>query len=363
MGYIDGERRFINVEASAPLKGKKLAELVAAVPTLDCVQIEQSERARLPPGLIATLAEHVFGKRPEIQLRIYMGDELDLSFLADLPMLQNLQLEVSTRIDNVAALASCKGLKALTLTLPKSTDPNLLAHVATTVEELNVGPDSSAFGPLDLLPLARLQRLRRLRLHGYEQQLATVLASLPRLQVLSLRAMSRLDTVESLGSLSALHSVTMQRCGFANLDVLTHLPKLRYLQLWWMQKLASIDFVSRLVALEGLFFETLGNVKAFPNLTALRKLQVVKLATMAALRDFSAFEKAPRLQEFVFQRADRQRPTDFEPVLRNKALKRGGFGFHKKIDVQTMTALLAKHRIDGEVYMYPQLRGSYKRLQ
>jgi len=361
MVFVFDNQRVANVEVGESLKGKKLADLVAAVPTLERVQIEQSDEARLPPGLIAGLAEHVFRKRPEIKLRIFMGAELDLSFLVDLPMLQNLGIEVSQRIDNVPALASCKSLKTLSLTLPKSADVNLVEHVATTVEELSIGSES--FGKLDLTPLARLQRLRRLSLIRCEHQLAEVLPRLPRLQVLKLYAINRLGNLEALTNLRALHSLRMQRCGFANLEALTQLPKLRYLQLWWMQNLRNIDFVGSLLALEGLLFETLNNVKKFPSLTALRKLQVVQLATMAAMRDFTAFETAPRLQEFVFQRADRQRPTDFEPVLRNKSLKRGGFGFHKKIDVQTMTALLAKYRIDGEVYMYPQLRGTYKRLQ
>ena len=46
-------------------------------------------------------------------------------------------------------------------------------------------------------------------------------------------------------------------------------------------------------------------------------------------------------------------------MLRNRKLKRGGFGFHKKADVEEMTELIEKAGIDGEVYMYPQVRGRF----
>lgn len=345
MVFIFDDQRVANIVVGESLTGKNLAELVAAMPTLGRVQIEQSDNTRLPTGLIAALAEHVFRHRPEILLRCFGGTELDLSFLQDLPMLQNLALEATTRIESVPAVAGCKELKTLALSLPKFVDANLLEHVATTVEELKISSNRKH----DLTPLSRLQRLRCLHVVSCQHQLAEVLPSLPQLQMLRLYGVSQVGTLESVAKLRALHSIRMDRCDFSNLEPLTQLSKLRSLHLERMPKLANIDFVSRLLALQVLYFETLSNVKAFPSLTALRELHVVHLASMSAMHDFAAFETAPSLQEFAFHKVARQRPTDFEPVLRNESLKSASVGFQKKIDVQGMTALLTKYGVADQV--------------
>ena len=52
-------------------------------------------------------------------------------------------------------------------------------------------------------------------------------------------------------------------------------------------------------------------------------------------------------------------PDTADEDHRNPRLQRAGFGFHKKDDVRRMTDLLAKSRVDGEVYMFPQVRGDF----
>ncbi len=146
---------------------------------------------------------------------------------------------------------------------------------------------------------------------------------------------------------------------FEELEVLTELPHVRYLHLWALRKLTSMDFISQMTKLEGLFLEAIGTMTRFPELRKLSELRIVKLAGMTKLRDYGTLEHAPALEELVHQKADQQRPEDFLPVLRNRTLKRGGFGFHKRAEVKRMTALIETAGIDGQVYMYPQVRGNF----
>ena len=141
--------------------------------------------------------------------------------------------------------------------------------------------------------------------------------------------------------------------------MLATLPEVRYLRLWALPKLASLDFISRMTNPEGLSLDAMTTVTRFPDVRKLSRLRTIKLSGMTALRDISALQRAPALEEFVYPKISHHRPEDFLPVLQNRTLKRGGFGFHRKPDVALMTQLIERAGIDGEVYMYPQVRGAF----
>lgn len=356
-GYFDASREVWNLDAHRPLSTRELRERVAGRDALDCIQISMSVRSRPGAALIATLREQFFAIRPELELRMYGADKLDLGFLEELPMLQHVALEARGELSTLQRLAGLRELRRVYLELPRTVPADVLAHLSRTVEELAVHAHDGTPSNVELEVLAELPRLTVLSLGSYDRGLAAVLPRLRRLKKLHLRSIKRLGNLDAIAGLTRLRSLIVQLGSFAELDVLRGMPKLSYLQLWRIAKLRDVEFLSEMRGLRGLFLETLNRVARFPDARRLVQLRIVKLAAMKALRDLSALQHAPALQELVFQKADHQRPEDFLPVLRNRTLKRGGFGFDRRADVARMKALLAEHEIDGEVFMYPEIRG------
>ena len=337
----------------------EVAEEMPGLAALERVQVELVGRRKLHPRLVALLRDRVFADRPELELRLFESGSdavLDLAFLRELPMLRRLSIEIGGSLANLEALAALRQLRSLALAVPKGSAPDLLAHVPATVEAITLWPHDGA-SRLDLHPLERFTRLTSLDLTSYDGDLGAILPRLSRLRRLALRRIKGLRDATALSGLAQLRSLIVHGGGIVRLDAIDALA-LRYLELWGLAKLADVSVVSRLRVLEGLVLASLPRVAAFPDARRLRALRIVKLANMRALRDFSALRRAPALEELVYQKADHQRPADFVPVLENPHLRRGGFGFYKRADVAAMTALLAEHDIDGEVYMYPQVRGT-----
>jgi hypothetical protein len=327
------------------------------------IQIEIGARARLHPEIVRVLRAQIFTARPRIPFRVYLAEKLDLSFLELLPMLEDVTLEASRGFTNVAALASLPRLRRAAFELPKHVDGDVLAHLPAGLRSLTMRPDDRASpGVIDLSPLARLRGLKELHLESYGAGLPAVLPSLRKLQRLGLRSIKSLTDLVSVASLTELRLLSLFGGGFSSLAPLTTLSHLRGLHLWNVPKLASLEPIIKLTALEVLIAEALNLVAVFPDAKRMARLRAVKLVAMKKLRDFRGLARAPALEEFVIQRAEAQRPDDFIPVLRSRTLKRAGFGFQKKDDVRRMSALCAKHEKDGQVYLYPQLRGRYGAL-
>ncbi len=359
MGASFTDELFWSLEADAAPPPDDVALNLRRLGSLSRIQLKQTTRPKIDAAVVRMIKERVLPVRPDIRLRVFGGARLDLSFLESLPHLQRLRIEVHERLDNVTALTGLKGLTELDLSLPISVESNLLTHLPSTLKSLALRPDAGKASRLELEPLLQMKALTSLEIEAYELKLGVILPGLESLQRLSLRSIKNLSSLSAVAGLARLQSVRMLLCSTHNLDALLELPKLRHLVLWRLAKLGGVELISKLQALEALSLETLPSVKAFPVAKHLGELRVVKLAAMKNMRDFSALRHAPALEEFVFQSADQQRPEDFVPVLRNSHLRRGGFGFQKRGDVREMTELLAKHRIDGEVFKYPQVRGDY----
>ena len=361
MGATIAPRKpYWSISSDPGIEEKDLAYFGEHAADLDCIQFWQmtGNAARLDKSMLATLRTRFFDQHPRIRFRIYGGTDLDLSFLEELPMLERLSIAASDSIRNPHFLSRCARLKSLDLALPKKLQQDILRHVPAQVTELSIAPQFKK-QPLDLEPISRLDALRSLTLAEYDKGLPDVLPQLRGLHKLHLRSITSMRDLEPLRKLSEMRSVIIQLGGISRLEALTALPKLRHLQLWRISKLASVDHIRHLRTLEYLFLETLNSVSSFPETGDMTKLRLVKLAAMKHLRDFTALEEAPALEEFVFQKADHQRPEDFLPVLRNKRLRRAGFGFGKKADIATMRTLAEQHAVDCEVYPYPEIRGDF----
>ncbi|NOU30943.1 MAG: hypothetical protein HOO96_23850 [Polyangiaceae bacterium] len=360
-GYFDGSLQFWSVSATRPVNPQELAEHAAKRDVLDRIQIEGRSTGTTRPSseMVRTLRERFFEQRPGLGLRLYHCDKIDLSFLEDLPTLERLTVEASGAIENPQALGHLHNLKAATFELPKKAPRDILTHLPPGVEELSLTPYDRTSADIDLSRLPLFPRLSSLHLDAYERDLARLLPALAGLQRLALRSAKKLASLEPIRDLCNLHVLALQQLGaVGDLSPLGSLSRLRSLQLWRLPKVGDLSVVSKLGSLELLDLETMSAVTSLPDLTQLRALRFVKLAAMKNLRDFTALERAPALEELVFQKAEHQRPDDFVPLLRNRSLQRAGLGFHKKADVARMVQLAAEHRVDAEVYMYPQFRGA-----
>lgn len=360
-GYFDGSLQFWSLSATRPVDAQELAEHAAKRDVLDRIQIEGRSTGTTRPTreMVRTLREHFFEQRPGLGLRLYLCDKIDLSFLEDLPMLERLTVQASGAIENPQALGHLHNLKAVTFELPKKAPKDILSHLAPGLEELSLTPYDRTSADIDLARIPHFPRLSSLHLDAYERDVADLLPALVGLQRLALRSAKKLASLDPLRDLCNLHMLALQQLSaIGDLSPLGSLSRLRSLQLWRLPKVGDLTVVSKLRSLELLDLETMTGVTSLPDLAQLGALRFVKLAAMKNLRDFAPFERAPALEELVFQKAEHQRPEDFVPVLRNPTLQRAGLGFHKRADVARMVELAAEHGVDAEVCMYPQLRGA-----
>lgn len=357
---IAARESYWTISSNTGIDEQDLAHFSERIDQLSRIQFWQrtDADAKINKGVLSSLRTRFFNTHPHIPFRVYGGTDLDLSFLEELPMLERLSISVSDSIHNPQFLLGLTRLKHLDLELPKVVQPDILRHIPASVVGLTVAPQGKK-QMLDLEPVAGRKQLMALTLVEYDKGLSAMLPTLSGLRKLHLRSIGARKDLDAIEALSELRSVTLQLGSTYELGALAKLPKLRYLQLWRIAKLTSADFIGQLRWLEYLFLETLNSVSRFPETRDLSKLRLVKLAAMKGLRDFATLEQAPALEEFVFQKADHQRPEDFLPVLRNKTIQRAGFGFGRKADVTAMKTIADQHGVDCEVYPYPEIRSSF----
>jgi hypothetical protein len=127
----------------------------------------------------------------------------------------------------------------------------------------------------------------------------------------------------------------------------------------------DLSFLEEIATVRDLQIEVRERLHNVAALGALRDLRVLHLTLPKALPDDILGHLPSGVEELSLVPDDGKPATiDLDPIGALKKLKALdlGLGFHKKDDVKQMNELLAKHRIDGEVYMYPQLRGDYDEL-
>ena len=211
-GYFEGRGLIWNLNAAATPKAADVAHHTAHATELARVQIEMGGRAKIGPALTRLLREHIFEKHPEVPLRVYFAKALDLSFLEDLPMVQDLNVEVGARIDSAGSLRVLRKLRTLALTLPNVVAPDILAGLSPTLESLSLGPDGAKHADIDLTPVTALPELRTLMLRDFGTDLSEgVLPRLTKLRRLVLRSIKNMKRLDPISGLTELRSLTLQR--------------------------------------------------------------------------------------------------------------------------------------------------------
>ena len=207
----------------------------------------------------------------------------------------------------------------------------------------------------DLSVLTRFQHLKTLYLQKLEKNLDQALPELQELEALVLRSISKPKSLDFVAGLNNLQYLTLQLCGFENIDAAAQLPALKYLQLWRLPKLGNLDFVSQMQNLQFLFVETLNGITRFPQVAGLQKLRRVKITSCKNLADFSEVAHSRSIREFAIQNATQPDLNIYRPLIENRHIEQLGIGHEKVATQNAMRALAQQHgREQIEVYMYPE---------
>ena len=160
-----------------------------------------------------------------VAVRIYHKDLDDVSFLADLPMIEDLNLS-GTNVTNLAPLANLTKLKRLVLLAVPVRDISPLANL-TNLESLSLENTKVA----DILPLANLVNLRDLSLAGTPVSDLSPLAGMTKLVELKLFFCPNIHNVEPLTGHTQLGYLDLSDTKVAEIDPLTGLTSLGFLSL------------------------------------------------------------------------------------------------------------------------------------
>ena len=160
-----------------------------------------------------------------VAVRIYREDLDDVSFLDDLPMIEDLNLS-GTNVTDLAPLENLTKLKRLVLLAVPVRDVSPLANL-TNLESLSLENTKVA----DILPLANLVNLRDLSLAGTPVSDLSALARMTRLVDLKLFFCPNIHNVEPLGGLTTLFYLDLSDTKVAEIEPLSGLASLGLLSL------------------------------------------------------------------------------------------------------------------------------------
>ena len=273
----------------------------------------------------ARLNAELFSQRPEIELRVYgfYSSECDLSFASEMTNVRHFAADCLQHATNVESVAAIPALESLSIGIFDLTSFSVLNEVSPDLARLSLGPTRSKKPNLE--PLSRFTNLRELYLERQQKQIE-VLAELTTLQDLTLRSISTAD-LEYLADLPALWSLDIKLGGIRDLTAATNIKSLKYLELWQIRGLDNVEVIAELSSLQNLFLQSLPGVGSLPPLAKCEVLRRIVLQNMRGLRDFSALEFAPALEEFLLVQGETSRPDELDPLLRNSKVKRVGAFF------------------------------------
>jgi hypothetical protein len=282
-----------------------------------------------------------FRHRPDVQLRVYgfYSDRCDLGFCEDLTSVEIFAADCLQKASHVEAIAAISRLRALSIGIYDLETFDVLDRVSPRVTTLQLGATRSR--KPDLAALSRFQDLEVLYLEGQQKNIE-VLSGLRNLEDITLRSVTT-PSLDYIATLSRLWSVDIKLGGIRDLSALSVLPSLKYLELWQVRGLSQLDVVSDLRSLQNLFLQSLPRVLALPSLKRSMSLRRILLQNMKGLRDFSALQHAPALEEFLLVQGEKSAPEDLVPVLSNPRVRQASAYFGSDRRNRAFEALASEH--------------------
>ena len=265
------------------------------------------------------LENEFFLRRPEVNLRVY-GPYLpvcDLSFAARMSHVLHFTVNSLLNAKGVEAIAEMPNLHTLEIGVYGLDNFNFLWKVNDKLTSLLLGETKSK--KPDLSPLSRFKSLTRIFLVGQQKNIE-VLSDLKLLEDVTLSSIST-PNVEYLKGLQHMWSLDVMLGGIREFSAIEGMMNIKYLELLQVRGLNNIDFISRLPGLQNLMLRSLPRVTSLPSFHEMNNLRRITLCNLKGIRDFSALQWAPALEEFILIEGQPQQPEDFLPVFRNPALR------------------------------------------
>ena len=270
------------------------------------------------------LNEEFFSKRPEVEFRAYgfYGQSCDLSFCARMSNVERFRADCLQSAVHVEQIGAMRKLRLLGIGIFDLESFSLLEGVTEELEHLNLGETRSK--KPDLAPLGRFKTLRVLGLTGQQKNIE-VLRGHSNLE--EMWCSVSMPSAALFRSLPKLWSLRLMLGGTRNLAALGGMESLKYLEICRVSRMTDLEFVSSLGGLQHLSLQDLPHIGGLPDLSRMTALRKISLENLKGLRDVSAMEAAPRLEELVHI-SSRGEPGEYVPLLRGGRLKfaRVGFG-------------------------------------
>jgi internalin A len=251
-----------------PLRG---VDFAAPRPELRTVQFKSLPDDTSLARLAEFLTEH-----PELGLRVFAGYDgsiTDLEFLRFFSGVQRVSIDLRYH-----ALTSAEGLR----------------YLSDELEELGLGATRRR---LDLAPLARFTRLRRLGLEGHTKNI-DVLSGITSLEDLTLRSIT-LPDLSLLSPLRNLRSLAIKLGGTKDLRPISEVGRLEYLEIWMVRGFSDLTPIAGMRHLRSLFLQALTRVSQLPDLRLCHQLERVYIEALKHLVDLRPLREAPSLRHLL----------------------------------------------------------------
>ena len=314
--------------------------------------IQFSEPVERPT--FARLEKRLFARRTGIEFRAFAhyGTRCDLSFLQDVPSVEEFSADCLMEVDHLESLAGLKKLRRLHLGIYRLSTYDFLESVTDELEALRLGETRRK---LQVTPLGRFRKLKHLALHGNTKDLRTLpqLTELRRLELLAMKA----PDLSTLAALPRLERLTLIGGSSGDLAPLGALRGLRHLDLSRILRLSDLSPLSRCESLETLDISWQPQVRRLPEVALLPNFRAIYLETMKGIETLEPLGKSSSLEYVLFAGARHLEPEDFKPVLEAPRLKGMVVGFGSDRKNKALEVLQAARGIETKVPALDQLRG------
>lgn len=229
------------------------------------------------------IIDRILFLRPDISFRIFHFldyDDVDISFLREMPNLRNLQIDCidfknnQNRID-FSILEELK-LKKLTVSCFDLRNYEFIQNLSEEIESLSIMADTMGSSvKFDCKWLLRYKRLNTLWLGKKAKKNIECISQIDSLKSLSLRGIKVLD----FSFLKQMHLEKLALLWNSNNDLheLAQLTDLKEIELWRVNKLKDISFLEELTNLEIIKLQDLKHVISLPDLRKHTHLQKIYL--------------------------------------------------------------------------------------
>jgi hypothetical protein len=318
MGAFLANKIFFSFEDDNEIIDSKIAEILSQ--NTDRIQVD-CYRQKLTSNGWKRLNDNIFKQKPEIGLRLYKGENIDLSFLQYMPNVENLQIEAH-EVENVEYLTTLKHLKVLVFYVRNQNNFFFFDKLKSPIEKLYLGTDENKSAKWDISPITNFEHLKFLQIERYNKGLSEIIPNFKQLEELSLHSVAKLDSIDFIAEQKTLTKVRLNSCDIDNYEPLAKMTQLKSLSLYKPAKLQTLDTISQMLGLQFIFLQTVNNPITFPNIERLTKLRRVVMYAMKSIRDFRTLENTSSLKEFCFYETQTQQPEDFIPVFTNKHIEK-----------------------------------------